>query len=155
MPFAVLPPTSPVGQLGYASNETTAVTQFANVATAVPFCLLVVPPSSREVWIEWGCALGLVAPPVGGHGIISSVLYETTSGAVLTEVATNRVRSTDVATTLFCTQRGSVRVGPSTVVRRFALYGLAGKDAAATAFPTANFRNNLGQQKSWIGAMAR
>jgi hypothetical protein len=139
------------GMLASAVVETGSVVSFTNTAVLNTGLLIVVPPTTRDVWIKWSALLGLTT---GADGAVLTALYDVTAGASIVEAAATRCRTSDSAASHWSTHSREVNVGPSTGYRVYALYGQTIRDAAG-AYPVAYFLNNFfGYGRSWIKAEA-
>lgn len=106
--------------LAYAENRSGLGTLGPpGVAAQILGTTVVVPPSARDVWLEYGAMLGVNA---GGQGVINFAVWDITTGVpAAIESLVTRCYSNEVVTVTKATPRGAVRVGPSDVLRRFYL----------------------------------
>lgn len=140
------------GLAASAVADTAAVVSFTNSAVYNAGAIIVVPPSERDMWIEWQAQLGLTT---GADGAVLTVLYEVTGTPTFREAFSTRCRTSDSAAALWATHHGEYNAGPSEDYRAFALYGQTTRDAAG-AYPVAYFHNNFfGYGKAWIAGGTR
>lgn len=111
-----------IGSKAYNLRENGAFTYLTTTAQDVPGCVVVVPATDADVWLEWQIQLALITP---GQGATVALVYETTGGVAVQRGAPSRAHHNtgDAPTVSGDTLKGSVRIGPTTETRIFALYG--------------------------------
>lgn len=145
--------TNQLGTLAYAENTTGVVTAVpANGNTVVPGTQIVVPPTNRDVWIEWE---GLMVITTAGEGNLQLACYETTGAAVLRGAAVEACGATSPAATNSFRLPGKCKVGPSSSVRNFELR--VSRFPIAASGLAANLYNGVAVNgwSTWITAEAR
>jgi hypothetical protein len=154
-PWIYLPytPWDGPGTIAYAENRTGTVTSFSSTSPVfVTGCFIIIPPTKRDVWVEWGVNLGI---STAGGGEVYSAVYETTSGvAVAIDSLMTKFESTVTTSNTAGGHNRRTKVGPSDVVRHWALYGLLVRYGGSGL--VANFRNiNSSAGKSYLSAVAQ
>lgn len=146
------------GLIAYAENNSGQPTVGVS-GTAIPIlgCVVIVPPTNYDVWLEWQCALAITTP---GQGSVSVSVTEVTGGVLGTTVndGTNHsFFSNGVIEPYGPTLSGSVRVGPMTTQRVFA-FGISLTPASSALAVSAinGYAGPYGRLfKSWIAAVAK
>lgn len=143
-------PTSANGELAYAENATGTVTFLptTNVAQLVTGCSIVVPASSRPVWIEASIDALLVA---NASGLVTISIYETTSGSPVLWKAVSVSVNAAGATSRLCMPRFRRRLGTTSTTRTFALYAQNVGDSGTLS---SNIQNGGSYGSSYIAAVA-
>lgn len=125
-----------MGVLAYAENTTTTPTTTTGALTysMVATCMVVVPPTSRDVYLEWELDATVASAATAG-GLVYGAIQETTSGTPALKCSANRGATTaNVGTysSIIGTIQGRRNVGPSSVTRMFNLYLVDLLDTSST-----------------------
>lgn len=139
------------GELAYAENATATTTALtttggAGASVDIPLCVIVVPASTRPVWLEWG---GMITTSVSGIG---SVLLSVVEGSTQIALSAEQIPQPTGFGPNFSSISGRRRIGPTSTVRTFKLQALLWTNAADNA--TVNFENGTAWP-TYIGAVAR
>lgn len=100
------------GPIAYAENITAVKTVGPSVGAVIPGLTITIPPTTRDVWVEWGGQLGI---NVGGQGQGGMGLFDWTNGAfppgpldwAMASFSTNQA-ATNYGPVVF----GKFRIGP-------------------------------------------
>lgn len=143
------------GEIAYAENIS-GVNIVAGLTQTDLFCQVVIPPSTRPIWVEADCSWQIT---VAGAGTLFLVVYDVTAGSPGTLVQGNYGGARDVLAansgtwTLF---PGSIpwrkRLPPSNTTKVYALYCQLTRDTSSSlAAKVRNIANN----PTYISAVAR
>lgn len=141
------------GIKAYVENVSSVPTVFATGFAPVYGLLLFVERTTRDMWIEWACSVGVT---VSGQGAVYSQAYEVTGG-ILTPVGqalTNTLVATPVTDQLG-THRTAFRIGPSAVDRWFTLYGTCVREGGALSGKIRNGEGSPILAKTYLAAVPR
>lgn len=137
------------GTLAYAENTAGAYTYLTTADLPVPGVVVVVPPTEKDVWIEYQFGIQVV---VGGQGVGMASIYETTGGtAVLAGWSRTQSFTTGQAATANGPYHfGKFPVGPSDTTRVFVLYAKHIQDGSSLALAI----QNTTWAPTWMRAVA-
>lgn len=143
-----------LGTLAYAENATSTATTFNTTAVAIPGCVISIPATDRDVWVEWGCFLTNTGSTSNSYGPLYSLVYELTGGTPVAAGSdlTHKDLGMNYVTNAFARHQCKIRVGPSDTARIFGLYVQAVKEGGTTL---SGSTLNSATGPSWIAAVAR
>jgi hypothetical protein len=109
-----------VGRVAFVENRSGTVTYSTGPGAPIEGMMIAVPPSSRDLRVEWGATTGMA---VGGEGAIQTLLIETTGGGgVVQGICAKKYESNNLASAQGFTHEGRASgLGSSAVWRTFQL----------------------------------
>jgi hypothetical protein len=140
------------GTIATVENRSGATVVSTSAGTWLTGMSIVIPPTTKDVWIEWGIPTQLT---VGGEGVVQTLLYEFTGGgAVIVGLCAHKYQSSAVAATYGDTHDGRVGIGSSAIARTFSLY-LATYSATSSGITAAATPLNNNYGRFYMTAEAR
>lgn len=151
-PTTAMPVFSPGQTIGTCYSKPNTALTYGAAATLIAGTTLVVPPSTRDVWLVWGAHIGV---STGGQGAIITKAYEITGGvATYLEATVTYCVPSQPVTSLAGVQLGRTRVGPSSITRIFQLYGQTVQEAGSGLVGySRNLSGLVGS--TWLSAVAQ
>ncbi len=146
------------GVISHVENATNVATNFAASAAIVEHMVLIVPPTDKSVWIEWGCTMGISGGSGGvSQGVLQSSIFEVTTSLpvpIAVDAVYSRVEDIDPAVLRGPNQRSSTPVGRADHLRLYCLYAQAFREGGGASL-NGYVRNAGAGARTFMTAVAR
>lgn len=144
------------GPLAYAENISALTTAAPTGGTTVPGCVITIPATAGDVWIEFGADIGISTAGQGNGGVSIAEWTGGTFPAGPLDWSLHHFSSADPVTANGPTVRGSYHLGPTTTDRVFAVGTQTNEEGSALATYTRNGAStNKTYGRTWIAAYTR
>lgn len=142
--------------LAYAENSTSTLTLLTAAANnvAIDGVNVFIPPTTKDVWLEWGGTIGITT---SGQGQINFVVYDFSTGFAGLKIIGASINSFLTATPVHLNRAstfGKVRVGPSASSRVYYLAALLSQEGSQLAGNILNGSQGL-NTRTFLAAVAR
>lgn len=142
--------------IAYTENNTGNLTTLVGASNnvAIDGVNIFVPPTTKDVWLEWSGTIGITTP---GQGAINLVVYDFSTGFAGLKIVGAAITCFLTATPIGvnrATPFGQLRVGPSSSSRVYYLAAILSPEGSNLAGNIANGSQGV-YSRSYLAAVAR